>query len=231
MDDILEQFRGYGKDVANKEEDVLGPLRRAMGRIASLSEAVNVAKAAPEEGELRDLGRKLGLAKRELMALGRDLMMSQVPTLAAKAHDLAKEAGDAIKSGQKEIKVALRRLGVASDISEAGSLDLPPSPRRPAAGGLDAQSTLQSVRPVTGPLQGTRGEVADLVRCLAVAQSAAATSSHRGGPGSNSRRVQIWAGSSPSGLKLRPASFWIPIVVKLNFSLETGLSKIVPIQF
>jgi hypothetical protein len=199
MDDILEQFRGYGKDVANKEEDVLGPLRRAMGRIASLNEAVNVAKAAPEEGELRDLGWKLGLAKRELMALGRDLMMSQVPTLAAKAHDLAGEAGDAIKSGQKEIKVALRRLGVASDISEAGSLDLPPPPRRPAAGGLDAQSTLQSVRPVMGPLQGTRGEVADLVRCLAVAQSAAATSYHRGGPGSNSRRVQIQPAQALAG--------------------------------
>jgi hypothetical protein len=31
----------------------------------------------PEEGELRDVGWKLGLAKRKLMALGRDLMMSQ----------------------------------------------------------------------------------------------------------------------------------------------------------
>jgi hypothetical protein len=62
----------------------------------------------------------------ELMTLGRDLMMSQAPSMAAKAHDLAGEAGDAIKSGEREIKAALRRLGLASDISEASSLDLPP---------------------------------------------------------------------------------------------------------
>jgi hypothetical protein len=52
MDDILEQVSGYGKDVVNEEEDVLGPLRRAMGRIASLNEAVNVAKAVLKEGRV-----------------------------------------------------------------------------------------------------------------------------------------------------------------------------------
>ncbi len=60
------------------------------------------------------------------MVLGRDLMMSQAPSLVAEVHDLAGEAGDAIKSGEREIKVALRRLGVASDIYEAGNLYLPP---------------------------------------------------------------------------------------------------------
>jgi hypothetical protein len=91
------------------------------------------------------------------MALGRDLMMSQAQSLAAEAHDLTGEAGDTIKSGQKEIKAALRRLGVASNISEAGSLDLPLPPRRPAASGLAAQPTFQSARPVMGPLRGTEG--------------------------------------------------------------------------
>jgi hypothetical protein len=46
-----------------------------MGRVASLNEAINAAinaaKGAPEEGGLRDLGRKLGMARKELMAPGR----------------------------------------------------------------------------------------------------------------------------------------------------------------
>jgi hypothetical protein len=49
-DDILERLKGYGRDVGTEEDDALGPLRRAMGRIAGLNEAVNLAKAAPEEG-------------------------------------------------------------------------------------------------------------------------------------------------------------------------------------
>jgi hypothetical protein len=77
-------------DVGSKEEDALGPLRRAMGRIAGLNEAVNLAKAAPEEGQLRDLGRKLGVSKKELMALGRVLVTNQVPTQASEAHFLAR---------------------------------------------------------------------------------------------------------------------------------------------
>jgi hypothetical protein len=65
-----------GRDVGSEKEDALGPLRRATGRIAGLNEAVNLAKITPEEGRLRDLSRKLGVAKKELMALGRELMMS-----------------------------------------------------------------------------------------------------------------------------------------------------------
>jgi hypothetical protein len=49
------------------------------------------------------------------------------------AHELASEAEKAIKASQKIIKAALRGLGAASDISEAGSLDIapPPPPRDP----------------------------------------------------------------------------------------------------
>ncbi len=50
--DILQQVSRYGKDVASQKEDALGPLRRAIGRVAGLSEAINAAKAAPEEGGL-----------------------------------------------------------------------------------------------------------------------------------------------------------------------------------
>jgi hypothetical protein len=97
-----------GRDVGSEEEDALGPLRQAKGRIASLDEAVTLAKVTPEEGRLRDLGRKLGVAKKELIALGRALMTSHNPALAVEAHDLAGEAEDAIRASQKEIKAALR---------------------------------------------------------------------------------------------------------------------------
>ncbi len=51
-DDILQQVSGYGNDVASKKEDALGPRKRAMGRVAGLNEAINMAKAAPEKGGL-----------------------------------------------------------------------------------------------------------------------------------------------------------------------------------
>jgi molybdenum-dependent DNA-binding transcriptional regulator ModE len=85
-----------GRDVCSEEKDALGPLRWALGRIASLNEAVTQAVVTPEEGRLRDLGRKLGVAKKELMALDRDMMTSQAPALALEAHDLAREAEDVI---------------------------------------------------------------------------------------------------------------------------------------
>jgi hypothetical protein len=133
--DILQQVSGYRKDVANEKEDALGPLRRMMGKVASLKEAVNEAKGTPEEEGLRDLGQKLGMAKRELMSLGWDLITSQDPSLAAEAHELVREAEDAIRSGQREIKAALGRLGVASDLSETGCLDVLLPARGPIAGG------------------------------------------------------------------------------------------------
>jgi hypothetical protein len=130
MKDAMEQLKGIGRDVGSEEEDALGPLRQALGRIANLSEAVAHVVPEPEEGGLRDLGRKLGVAKKELMALSRDLIISQPPALAVEAQQLASKAEEAIRAGQKAIKAALRGLGVASDISEAGSLDITPPPRR-----------------------------------------------------------------------------------------------------
>jgi hypothetical protein len=142
-----------------------------MGRVANLIEAVNLAKDSPEEGRLRDLGRKLGVAKKELMALGRDLMMSQGPALAAEAHHLAGEAEDTIRIGQRVIRTALRGLGVASDISEVGSLDSLHTPRGP----LRPLSPCGPRPPQAGPTErqphGAGGKVADLVRCLAGAQA------------------------------------------------------------
>jgi hypothetical protein len=97
--------------------------------------AIAKAEDALEEEGLRDLGRKLGAARKELMSLGRVLMMSQDPALVAEAHDLAGEAEEAIRAGQQKVKAALRRLGVASDMSETGSMDLPLPPRGPTVGG------------------------------------------------------------------------------------------------
>jgi hypothetical protein len=67
------------------------------------------------------------------MALSRELIVSQPPASAMEAHELINEAEEAIRSSQKIIKAALRGLGAASDISEAGSLDTlpPPSPGDP----------------------------------------------------------------------------------------------------
>ncbi len=45
-------------------------------------------------------------------------MLSQDLTLAASAHELVAEAEEAIRVGQQLVRVALRRLGACSDISE-----------------------------------------------------------------------------------------------------------------
>jgi hypothetical protein len=169
--DVMEQLKGIGRDVGSEEEDALGPLRRALGRIANLSEAVAQAVPEPEEGGLRDLGRKLGVAKKELVALSRDPMISQPPALAAEAHALASEAEEAIRAGQKVIKAALRGLGVASDISEAGSLDIVPPPRRPTVGNLMAPPPLVQAGPAGTTSSEVGSEVAVLVRSLAGAQA------------------------------------------------------------
>ncbi len=43
--DILQEVSGYGRDVASEKEDALGPLRRAMEKVASLNKAINGQKA------------------------------------------------------------------------------------------------------------------------------------------------------------------------------------------
>jgi hypothetical protein len=126
----MEQLKGIGRDVGSEEEDALGPLRRALGRTANLSEAVAHVVPEPEEG-LRDLGRKLGVAKKELMALSRDLMISQPPALAVEAHELASEAEEAIRAGQKAIKAALRGLGWPPIYRRLAALTSHPRPGDP----------------------------------------------------------------------------------------------------
>jgi hypothetical protein len=92
----------------------------------------------PEEEELRDLAKKLGVAKKELMAMGRDLMVNQPAATATEAHELISEAGEAIKVSREMIKAALRGMGAASDISEISCLAglLRPPPARPSMGNL-----------------------------------------------------------------------------------------------
>jgi hypothetical protein len=114
--------------------------------------------------------------RRELMSLGRVLIMSQDPSLAAGAHELTREAEDAIRRGQQKVRAALKRLGAASVMSEVGSVDLPPPREVPVTGGLLAGQSVQAVAPLaTGPSAGTAAgpgrEVADLIRCLTGAQA------------------------------------------------------------
>jgi hypothetical protein len=91
------------------------------------------------------------------MVLGRGLMVSQPPSSAAEVHELVSEAEEAIRSSQRTIKAALRGLGAASDISEAGSLDVAPPPQRPIMGSLTAPSHLRKPSPRERPLTGWEG--------------------------------------------------------------------------
>jgi hypothetical protein len=96
----MDKVSPYMRTVAGAKEDALGPLRRAMGKVADLNEAIARMEDAPEEEGLRALGQELSKVKRELMSLGRVLMMSQDPSLVAGAHELAREAEDANRAGQ-----------------------------------------------------------------------------------------------------------------------------------
>ncbi len=127
-----------GVNPASGPEDILGPLRRAIGEIAMLSEAVTTGVQEPDEEELRNLAKKLWAAKKELMAMGRDLVVNQPAATATEAHELVGEAGEAIKASRETIKAALRGMGAASDISEISCLaGLPhPPPARPSMGNL-----------------------------------------------------------------------------------------------
>jgi hypothetical protein len=106
--------------------------------MASLTEAVAKGVQEPDEEELRDLARKLGTVKKEIMALNRGLVVGQPAIIATEANELAGEAWEAIKASRETIKVALRGMGAASDISEisspTGAPRLPPA--RPAKGSL-----------------------------------------------------------------------------------------------
>ncbi len=126
-EDVMKYVGWLGTNPSSAPEGALGPLRRAIRKIATLSEAVTLGVREPDEEELRDLevGR-LGAAKKELMAMGRDLVVDQPADTATKAHELVSEAGEAIKASRDRIKAALRGMGAASDISKiSGSAGLP----------------------------------------------------------------------------------------------------------
>ncbi len=109
--DAMEYLNGLGRDVGSEEEGVLGPLRRAIGKVATLGEAVTKRVRKPDEEELRDLARKLGPIKNELMTMGRNLMVNQPAATATEAHELISEAEEAIKANRGIIKAALKRAG------------------------------------------------------------------------------------------------------------------------
>jgi hypothetical protein len=136
---FLEHFNEGGP--VSMPEDSLGPLRKAVGAATHLTEAVTKEVQDPSEERLRDLARKLGAAKKEIMAMSRSLMVGQSASLATEANRLANDAGEAIKSSRETIKAALRGLGAASDISEVSGLTRAarPPPTRPALGNLYAE--------------------------------------------------------------------------------------------
>jgi hypothetical protein len=136
----LEYLNHFGEDPASRPDDVLGPLRKAIGKVAALTEAVTKGVQEPDEEGLRDLARKLGTVKKEIMAMNRSLVVGQPASLATEAHELASEAREAVRASRETIKAALRGMGAASDISEAsGPTGAPhPPPARPALGSLAA---------------------------------------------------------------------------------------------
>ncbi len=136
--DALKYVGKLGENPASGPDDALGPLRKAIGKIASLTEAVTRGVQETDEEELRGLARKLGTARKEIMSMGRGLVVNQPATVATEAHELISEVGEAIKASQETIKAALRGMGAALDISEIScpaGISRPP-PTRPAMGNL-----------------------------------------------------------------------------------------------
>jgi hypothetical protein len=133
VDEALTFFSNFFEDdPAPRPEDSLTPLSKATETATHLAEAVAKEIEDPSEERLRDLARKLGAAKKEIMALSRSLMVGQAASVITEANRLACDAGETIKSSRETIKAALRGLGVASDISEVSgpTRALRPPPRR-----------------------------------------------------------------------------------------------------
>jgi hypothetical protein len=84
--EIMDKVSPYMKTVIDEKDDPLAPLRRVMEEVVNLSEAVAKSEDKLDEERLRFLGRGLSGAKGNLMSLGRALMLSQDPSLAARAH-------------------------------------------------------------------------------------------------------------------------------------------------
>jgi hypothetical protein len=73
--DALEYFNHFGRDPASRPDDAVGPLRKAIGKVTALAEAVTKGVQEPDEEGLRDLARKLGAVKKEIMVISRSLVV------------------------------------------------------------------------------------------------------------------------------------------------------------
>ncbi len=92
--DALEYLNHFSEgDPASRPDDALGPLRKTIGKVAALTEAVTKGVQELDEEGLRDFARKLGTAKKEIMAMNRSLVVGQPASLATEAYELASEAG------------------------------------------------------------------------------------------------------------------------------------------
>jgi hypothetical protein len=115
------------------------------------------------------------LATRDLLSLGRGMMLSQDTSLVAGAHELVVDAEEAIWAIQQKVRATLRRLGTASDISETGSVDLSGQDEVPARREVPVDRNIQPVVSAISRqtlMAGKPGnEVADLIRCLSGAQA------------------------------------------------------------
>ncbi len=135
--------------------------------VASLNEAVAGAEDEPEEAELRTLGKKLSRVKADLLSLGRGLMLSQDPSLAAGAQKLIVDTEEAIRASQQKVRTALRRLGAASDVSEIGSVDLSGQhevpARREVPGGRNTQPAATAIAGQPLTVSGPGNKVANLI--------------------------------------------------------------------
>jgi hypothetical protein len=134
--EVLEMSGRYTERGAEEDEDPLAPLRKAMEGIADLAQALTRLEVEPNEANLRSFGREMNEAKGSMMSLDRVLMLSQDPALVACAHELVTEAEEALRGGQQRVRVALQRIGSASDASEASSMARGPvRSSQPAPGG------------------------------------------------------------------------------------------------
>ncbi len=121
--------------------DRLAPLRSVIEQATYTMDAAAKEMQDPEETILRGFGRQLGNSKKEIMAVSKGLMTDQSASVAVEATRLAGEACDAIKASRELIRMALRELGAASDISEAScptKARWPPS-TRPAVGNINPE--------------------------------------------------------------------------------------------
>jgi hypothetical protein len=121
--------------------DRLAPLKSIIEQATYTMQAVMREITDPDETILRGFGKQLGNSRKEIMVVSKDLVVDQSADVAMEATRLAGEACNAIKASRESIRVALRELGAASDVSEASgpTRALPPSTARPALGSLDPE--------------------------------------------------------------------------------------------